>query len=80
MAVSTVSTKGQVTLPAQVRKKLGIKPNDRVIIEAVDDAVLIRRAPDFFALKGFLGGAVPEAEERGKTRRGIAAHVKGDFP
>jgi antitoxin PrlF len=27
---STISSKGQVTVPAEVRKRLGVKPGDRV--------------------------------------------------
>jgi len=63
MAFTTVSSKGQITLPVQLRRKLGIRPGDRLQIEAVDDAILIRRAPDFFELEGFLGKALPRSEE-----------------
>lgn len=77
MPVSTVSSKGQITLPAQVRRKLKIKPNDRLTVEARDDTIVITRAPNLFALKGFLGKAVPERQERERMRRAVAAHVKG---
>lgn len=77
MPVSTISSKGQITLPAQVRKKLGINPNDRVSVEVVDDAIIIKRAPDLFDLQGFLGKAVPEERERNAMRRAAAAHAKG---
>jgi AbrB family looped-hinge helix DNA binding protein len=30
MATAAVTSKGQITIPAEVRKKLGIKPGDRV--------------------------------------------------
>ena len=30
MATTTVSTKGQITIPAQVRASLGLRPGDRV--------------------------------------------------
>jgi AbrB family looped-hinge helix DNA binding protein len=76
MPVSTVSAKGQLTLPAQVRRKLRIQPNDRVTIEVVGDAIVVKRAPDFFALKGFLGKALLAVEERDHMRRGVAAHAK----
>jgi bifunctional DNA-binding transcriptional regulator/antitoxin component of YhaV-PrlF toxin-antitoxin module len=59
---------------------LRIKPNDRVTIDAVDDAIVIKRAPDFFALKGFLGKAIPERQERERMHRAVAAHVKGRRP
>jgi AbrB family looped-hinge helix DNA binding protein len=77
MPMSTVSAKGQLTLPAQVRKKLRIQPNDRVTIEVMGDAIVVKRAPDFFALKGFLGTALSAAEERDRMRRGVAARGKG---
>jgi AbrB family looped-hinge helix DNA binding protein len=77
MPVSTVSSKGQITLPAQVRKKLRIGPNDRVTIDAVDDTIVIRRAPDLFELKGFLGKGLPERDEREQMQKAVAAHVKG---
>ena len=77
MSVSTVSAKGQLTLPAQMRRKLRIQPNDRVTVEVEGDAIVVRLAPDFFALKGFLGKALPAVEERERMRRGVAAHMKG---
>jgi antitoxin PrlF len=30
MATAAVTSKGQITIPAEVRKKLGLKPGDRV--------------------------------------------------
>jgi len=38
-----VSAKGQITLPAEVRKRLGIRPKDRVDVQMDDEAVTIRR-------------------------------------
>lgn len=77
MAISTISVKGQITLPAHLRRKLGLRPNDRVVIEAVEDAIVIKRAADLFALRGFLGKALPEAEERQKMKLAAAARMKG---
>lgn len=80
MSISTISTKGQVTLPAQLRRQLGIGPKDNVVIEAEDDAIVIRKAPDFFALKGFLGKALPLEEERNKAARHVARRIAGARP
>jgi AbrB family looped-hinge helix DNA binding protein len=77
MQVSTVSSKGQITLPAQMRKKLRIEPNDRIIIEARGDTIVITRAPNLFDLKGFLGKAIPERLEGERMQRAVADHVKG---
>jgi antitoxin PrlF len=37
-----VSDKGQVTLPAQVRRKLGIKSGSRMEIDVREDSVILR--------------------------------------
>ena len=78
MPIATVSRKGQVTLPARMRRKLGIKPQDRVVIETHEDAILIKRAKDLFELKGFLGKAKPAGEERAAMMKAVAEHVVGD--
>jgi AbrB family looped-hinge helix DNA binding protein len=39
-----VTTKGQVTIPIQMREKLGLLPNSEVEFEIVGDSVRIRKA------------------------------------
>ena len=63
MAVSTVSVKGQITLPASLRRQLGIKPHDRVLIELAEDAIVVKTALDLFEYEGFLGRGLPTAKE-----------------
>lgn len=77
MSVSSVSVKGQITLPARLRSKLGIKPHDQVVIESTDDAIVIRRAPDFFELEGFLGKALPREVEQERMMQAVAGRHKG---
>ena len=43
MLSSSVTTKGQVTIPAELREKLGIKPGDKVGFVAEGDRILIQR-------------------------------------
>lgn len=42
MIQATVSTKGQITLPSDVRKALAIEPGDRLVFEIVGDALSAR--------------------------------------
>ena len=42
MRKSTVQKKGQVTLPMEIRRELGINPGDEVVFELVDEGVLIK--------------------------------------
>jgi AbrB family looped-hinge helix DNA binding protein len=41
---STMTQKGQVTIPAAIRVRLGLKPRDRVRFEIVGDVVTIKLA------------------------------------
>jgi AbrB family looped-hinge helix DNA binding protein len=42
MQKSTVQKKGQVTLPTEIRRELGIKPGDEVVFELVEEGILIK--------------------------------------
>ena len=42
--VLTVSSRGQITLPAGMRKKLGITPGGTVIVEQVDGELRLKPA------------------------------------
>ena len=75
MSIATVSSKGQITIPARARRALGIKANSRVILEVTKDSLVVRAAPDFFELEGFLGRGLPPDEERRRMAEGVARHV-----
>jgi len=62
MSISTVTSKGQITLPLDVRRALGLDAGDKVDFVAVEDGfklVALRR--DVRALKGRFAGRVTEA-------------------
>jgi AbrB family looped-hinge helix DNA binding protein len=40
----TLTTKGQVTIPQDIRVKLGLLPGTRVLFDVVGDSVRIRKA------------------------------------
>jgi len=77
MATGTISTKGQITLPAALRRKLGVRAHDRVVIEGTNEAIVIRRAADFLELKGAFGMALPREKERREMQRAVAARNTG---
>ena len=54
--LSTVSSKGQVTIPAEVRRHLGIGANDRVAF-VIDAAGQVRLAAPHFPTIASLAGA-----------------------
>lgn len=44
---SRLSSKGQVTIPQQVRESIGLQPGDLVSYEVLDQFVLLRRVEPF---------------------------------
>ncbi len=52
MITAQVSDKGQITVPARVRKKLGIKARSRVEIEVRDDALVVKPIKSVLELSG----------------------------
>ena len=54
MLTSTITSKGQVTLPAKLRKELGLKPSDRVFFDGKNGEVVIKKLPSIDSLFGSL--------------------------
>ncbi len=61
MAESTVTSKGQTTLPKAVRTALGVKPGDRIRYVVVDDGVKILPLRPVTRLFGAFGHDGPPA-------------------
>jgi AbrB family looped-hinge helix DNA binding protein len=40
-----LTSKGQVTIPLEIRRKLGLLPNTEVVFDVVGESVRIRKAP-----------------------------------
>ena len=51
---STVTSKGQVVIPAPIRNKLNIKPFDRVNFDIVGQRIIAEKAPTTEAMYGFV--------------------------
>ncbi len=45
MPTATFSSKSQLVLPVEIRRKLGIHPGDRLVLELEGDHAVIRKAP-----------------------------------
>ena len=75
--VRTVTAKGQVTIPAEVRRRLGLAPGDRVIFAIEDDQVIVRAAPE--TLRSAYGAVAPLARpEDWQRARDIAIAEKAE--
>jgi antitoxin PrlF len=80
-ASATVTSKGQVTIPASIRRRLGIRAGTRLVFWMEEDDVVVQGAegrdrlhveplPDFFDLAGSV--AVP-ADLRGASWESVRA-------
>ena len=77
MPMSTISSKGQITLPAALRRKLGIKAHDRVSVEIERDGILIKPTIDFFSLRGFLGKGPSKSVAKARIKKYFADRLNG---
>lgn len=60
MSEATITSKGQVTIPADIRKALGLSAGERVVFTRLDDGTTVMRAKtrSLNDLKGLLKPAV----------------------
>ena len=77
MGIGTISTKGQITIPAHVRKKMSLKSGDKVLFEERPDGFAIKKVKDIFEMRGCIGPAKTSEEERILAEDSIVRHVTG---
>ena len=76
---TTLTQKGQVTIPREIRSRLGLKPKDRVIFELDGESARIRLAPSrvarHFGVVAVPGQGLEAPEERAAFEEGVAEEV-----
>ncbi|MCL5256935.1 MAG: type II toxin-antitoxin system PrlF family antitoxin [Chloroflexi bacterium] len=56
--ITTITQRGQVTIPAEVRRKLGLRPKGKVAFR-IDDGQ-VRLAPAEYTLESAFGSVTPQ--------------------
>ena len=77
MSVSTISSKGQLTLPASARRALGIHAGDRVTVHVRNGAIVIEPVADFLSMQGCLGPALPRDAELEAMQEEAVSRTRG---
>jgi AbrB family looped-hinge helix DNA binding protein len=77
MPYSTVTSKGQTTIPAKIRKALRIKPGDKVEYELQGDHVTIRVHLGTRSLKGVLASKKGKGMSFTEIREAAAKAARG---
>ena len=69
--ITTVSTKGQLVIPARMRDALGIEPGGRVALILEDGAILLRPVSERLVkeTRGMFAGGSSMADELQRERR-----------
>lgn len=57
--ISTISTKGQTTIPEEIRKELSLHPGDRVMWELENGKIIGTPTGDLMSLAGVFKSDVP---------------------
>ena len=52
MTIATISNRGQITLPASARKRLGIRPRSKLEVEVRDGEIVLRPLRTIKDVKG----------------------------
>jgi AbrB family looped-hinge helix DNA binding protein len=75
----TVSTKGQITLPVDLRVKYDLKAGDKVFAEEVADGFIIRRPKKgLLEYEGFIKAKYDPEADLEIAMQDVAAHIMGE--
>ena len=69
MTTARVSERGQISIPAAARRKLGIKPKSRVIVEVGENEITIRPVRSILEVAGIFRGCTTDIPGAGDWER-----------
>ena len=78
LAHSKVTAQGQISVPAEVRRKLGIGPGSVLEWDEQGDVVVVRRVGQYTSedLHAAIFSAKPKHRTLAELKQGIAQHMK----
>ncbi len=68
MPAAIVDERGRITIPSEIRRRLGLKPGTELIVEVVGDSIILKRvrklrARDLLGIAGVEEVNIEEIEE-----------------
>ncbi len=77
---SSVTTKGQATIPLTIRQHLGLASGDKVVFSLLDDQVVLTKVKSFLDLQGTIKAKRKQKDSDWDNK--IQAYVKkhGELP
>jgi AbrB family looped-hinge helix DNA binding protein len=81
MSEATLTSKGQITIPVEVRRKLGLQPGDRVdfVIERSREVVLRPKKAPLTSLLGIMRRNADNAATVEEMRESVASRAVEDW-
>lgn len=78
MATTKLSSRGQVVIPEEIRKRLGLEPGTRFVVLGEGDTVVLKtiRTPDLEEFDTLLARARAAAAEAGLEESEVAEAVR----
>ena len=76
MEVVKLGKKGQLSLPASVLRKLGLKGAATLIVEATDDGAVILRPAAVYPIELYTDARIKEFEDANRITASEAARVR----
>jgi antitoxin PrlF len=79
IAHSKLTAQGQISVPAQVRRKLGVGPGSVIEWEAEGEKVVVRRAGRYSSLdvhRALFADRPPKTRSLSQLKAGLRRHIK----
>jgi AbrB family looped-hinge helix DNA binding protein len=74
MTIGVVGERGQITIPKEIRQRLGIKPKSAVILEEKDGVLLVRPAAAV-PIRIFSDEFIAELEKENTLKKGERGRI-----
>jgi len=80
MLISTITQKGQVTIPKNIRNALHLKTNDKVIFVRRGESIIIKPVRDILSLRGTIEVEKSRDFEsiRGKVKTEVSKRIANE--
>lgn len=75
--ITTLTQKGQVTIPLFIRTFLNLKPYQKVAFELRNNEVIIKKYPDLLSLKGSIKTNKKYSDN--DSNKAVSAYVKKEY-